>query len=165
MCLEKQSASGIGLPEFHAHVGALANGSCRLVSNSSSVNQLTRLLAREDFIIQCRHESYKSYMFYTSLTLISIYPEKNYITVVDINPCFAKLDSLHVKNYRAWESLICITTLSNSSCRYVTLIFALWNASEKKKFDVKYVLYTKHGLYEGRPERNAKLFRSNFFFR
>jgi hypothetical protein len=28
MCLEKQSAPGIGLPEFRTHVDALANGSC-----------------------------------------------------------------------------------------------------------------------------------------
>jgi uncharacterized membrane protein len=29
---------------------------------SSPLNQLTQLVAREYFIIQCRHESYKSYM-------------------------------------------------------------------------------------------------------
>jgi hypothetical protein len=32
--LENQSASDIGLPEFHAHDGVLANGSCWLVSKA-----------------------------------------------------------------------------------------------------------------------------------
>jgi hypothetical protein len=32
MCLEKHSTPGIGLHEFQAHVGMLANGSCQLVS-------------------------------------------------------------------------------------------------------------------------------------
>jgi hypothetical protein len=30
MWLEKQSVPGIGLPEFHAQVGVLPNGSCRI---------------------------------------------------------------------------------------------------------------------------------------
>jgi hypothetical protein len=38
VCLEKQSAPGIGLPEFHSHVGALANGSCWLVSRVCCVS-------------------------------------------------------------------------------------------------------------------------------
>jgi hypothetical protein len=43
MYLENQSVSGTGLPEFHVHDGALANGSCWLVSRSCCVRQASWL--------------------------------------------------------------------------------------------------------------------------
>jgi hypothetical protein len=55
MCLEKQSMPGIGLPKFHAHVGALANGSSRLVSRLCCVRPASLLDSM--FITGCQDGS------------------------------------------------------------------------------------------------------------
>jgi hypothetical protein len=60
MYLENQSASDIGLPFSTLKM------TTKMVLETLAfllLNQLTRLVAREYFSIQCRHESYKSYKF------------------------------------------------------------------------------------------------------